>query len=139
MGSGQSCTCKLFAYFRKHRLLVCPFNIASPALAAGKSTRQLASRNTNTSRQYYIPISISKPTSANQPSNANANSNASKAQSLYDPGHYSDAKTIYVPKNSNQLTTTSMSSTPAIVEEASRSNCARAPDVARVLFVPHLF
>uniref|UniRef100_M0ZM64 Sugar phosphate transporter domain-containing protein n=2 Tax=Solanum tuberosum TaxID=4113 RepID=M0ZM64_SOLTU len=140
---------------RYNILLAQPFNNASPALAAaatnvwqwttlaaGKSQRELAFRNTNTLRQYYIPIPISKPTSANQPaySNANANANTSKAQSLYNPGRYFDTpKTIYVPKNSNQLTTTSMSGTPAIVEEASSSNYPRAPDVAPVLFAPHLF
>ncbi|KAK6798579.1 hypothetical protein RDI58_006282 [Solanum bulbocastanum] len=125
---------------RYNILLAQPFNNASPALAAaatnvwqwttlaaGKSTGELAFRNTNTLRQYYIPIPISKPTSANQPAHAST----SKAQSLYNPGRYFyTPKTIYVPKNSNQLTTTSMSSTPAIVEEASSSNCTREPDVA---------
>ncbi|XP_049346421.1 uncharacterized protein LOC125810967 [Solanum verrucosum] len=138
---------------RYNILLAQPFNNASPALAAaatnvwqwttlaaGKSQRELAFRNTNTLRQYYIPIPISKPTSANQPAYSNANANTSKAQSLYNPGRYFDTpKTIYIPKNSNQLTTTSMSGTPAIVEEASSSNYPRAPDVAPVMFAPHLF
>ncbi|XP_027770027.1 uncharacterized protein LOC107010179 [Solanum pennellii] len=123
---------------RKYNILLAQPVYASPALAiaatnvwqwtslaAGGSPQGFAFHN-NTYRQNYIPTPISKPISANQPdfpnahANNNTNANASRAQSLSNPGCYSDEKTkaIYVPKNSNQL---------------------RAPAVAPVQFVQNRF
>ncbi|KAH0697578.1 hypothetical protein KY290_015499 [Solanum tuberosum] len=140
---------------RKYNILLAQPVYASPALAvaatnvwqwtslaAGGSPRGLPFR-TNTLPQNYIPTPISKPILANQPaySNTNTNANASRAQSLSNPGCYFDTKTkaIYLPKNSNQLTMAGTSSRPAIVEETSSRYCPRAPAVALVQFVPHLF
>ncbi|XP_055806664.1 uncharacterized protein LOC129875238 isoform X2 [Solanum dulcamara] len=147
---------------RYNILLAQPFR-ASPALAAAAtnvwqwtslaavgSPRELAF-GSNTLRQESIATSISEPISANQPAysnvnananaNANTNANASGAQSLPNPGRYFDTKTKanYVPKNSNQLTMTGMSSMPAKIEETSSSYCPRAPAVAPVQFAPHHF
>ncbi|PHT91608.1 hypothetical protein T459_06721 [Capsicum annuum] len=123
------------------------------SLAAGGPPRELAF-GTNTLRQESIPTPISEPISAKQlaysnanaiiNTNANANAdtnindhaNATGAQSLSNPGLYFDTKikVIYVPKNSNQLTMTSMKSVPARIEEASSSYRQLAPAVA-----PHQF
>ncbi|TMW90364.1 hypothetical protein EJD97_015827 [Solanum chilense] len=129
---------------RKYNILLAQPVCASPALAiaatnvwqwtslaAGGSPQGFAFRN-NTYRQNYIPTPISKPISANQPdfsnahANNNTNANASRAQSLSNPGCYS-----YVPKNSNQLTMTGMST--------SSWYCPRAPAVAPVQFVQNRF
>ncbi|KAH0648812.1 hypothetical protein KY290_015496 [Solanum tuberosum] len=144
---------------RKYNILLAQPVYASPALAvaatnvwqwtslaAGRSPPEFAF-GTNTLRQNYIPTPIFKPISANQPAfsnlhaNTNTNAIAFRAQSLSNPGCYSDTKTkaIYIPKNSNQLTMTSMSGTPTKVEETSSSYSPHAPAVAPVQFLPHLF
>ncbi|KAH0646887.1 hypothetical protein KY289_015057 [Solanum tuberosum] len=120
---------------RKYNILLAQPVYASPALAvaatnvwqwtslaAGRSPPEFAF-GTNTLRQNYIPTPIFKPISANQPAfsnlhaNTNTNAIAFRAQSLSNPGCYSDTKTkaIYIPKNSNQLTMTSMSALCGVV------------------------
>ncbi|XP_009764659.1 uncharacterized protein [Nicotiana sylvestris] len=112
------------------------------SLAAGGSPRELA-YGIKTLRQESTLTPITKPISVNQPaySEANANTNASGPQRLSNPGRTADTKTkaIYVPKNSNQLNMTGMSSMPARIEETSSSHCPQEPDVAPKQFAPHQF
>ncbi|OIT05825.1 PREDICTED: meiosis arrest female protein 1 homolog [Nicotiana attenuata] len=112
------------------------------SLAAGGSPRELA-HGIKTLRQESTSTPITKPISVNQPaySEANANTNASGPQRLSNPGRTADSKTkaIYVPKNSNQLNMTGMSSMPARIEETSSSHCPQEPDVAPKQFAPHQF
>ncbi|XP_016457461.2 uncharacterized protein LOC107781288 isoform X2 [Nicotiana tabacum] len=112
------------------------------SLAAGGSPREL-SYGIKTLRQESTLTPITKPISVNQPaySEANANTNASGPQRLSNPGRTADTKTkaIYVPKNSNKLNMTGMSSMPARIEETSSSHCPQEPDVAPKQFAPHQF
>ncbi|XP_049346154.1 uncharacterized protein LOC125810718 [Solanum verrucosum] len=123
-----------------------PTPVSEP-ISANQPAYSNANANTNTNTNTNINTNINTNTNTNTHANTNANANAnthanaSGTQSLPNPGGTFDTKTkaIYVPKNSNQLTMTGMSSMPARIKETSSSYCPHAPAVAPVQFAPHKF
>ncbi|XP_060195686.1 uncharacterized protein LOC132624935 [Lycium barbarum] len=101
-----------------------------------------ANANANTNTIAFGPQKLSNPAAySNANANANTNTNASGPQRLSNPGRNvnTKTKTIYVPKNLNQLNITGMSNMPARIEETSSSHCSQKPVVAPKQFAPHHF